>query len=318
MSCFSRHDFVHTIPDERQRLRVTMERFCNGATAILLLSLLMPFAHSSSSEATLSTPPQVTSLKEEMRELLVVFSDLDGTLIHYPQDLLSDDDTASRGRPGNRILKLPPSSTGLEGIISSGTLAKCRDLRAKGIKLVLVSGMRTATLLKRLPYLPRADAYCTEVGGRVFYPTDVLLLPDKGGFVCDPKAYDGAKPADLQSFGLREDLEWRGLMKDKEAASEDGYAGNEVNAEGDVIPVSKRRGILWQFASRLENEGLVVDTKGYSTCFRVNRKHQLDESAKEKFDSLMRGDVPFPPQLATSTNLGCVDFYPVGSGKKNW
>ena len=122
-------------------------------TALLLL--LLPLAYASS-EASLSTSP-VTPTREGMRELVVVFSDLDGTLIHYPEDLSEDEEL---GQPGNRILKLPPSSTGLKGIISSGTLAKCRGLRAKGIKLVLQRGMRTATLLKRLQVALTAAIRC--------------------------------------------------------------------------------------------------------------------------------------------------------------
>jgi hypothetical protein len=92
-------------------------------------------------------------------DILIVFSDLDGTLIHYPANMPN----YSESHSGNRILELPPSATGLKGVISSRTLSRCRDLRKAGIKLVLVSGMRTSTLLKRLPYLPKADAYCTEV-----------------------------------------------------------------------------------------------------------------------------------------------------------
>jgi hypothetical protein len=39
---------------------------------------------------------------------------------------------------------------------------------------VLLTGARTATLLQRLPYLPAADAYVAENGGRIFYPDQTL------------------------------------------------------------------------------------------------------------------------------------------------
>ena len=39
---------------------------------------------------------------------------------------------------------------------------------------VLLTGARTATLLQRLPFLPSADAYCAENGGRIFYPDQTL------------------------------------------------------------------------------------------------------------------------------------------------
>ena len=39
---------------------------------------------------------------------------------------------------------------------------------------VLITGARTATLLQRLPFLPSADAYVAENGGRIFYPDQTL------------------------------------------------------------------------------------------------------------------------------------------------
>ena len=63
----------------------------------------------------------------------------------------------------SEILKLPPSSTGMRGVISGRTLSLTQDIRKKGVKMILVSGMRASTLFSRLPYLPRADAYAVEV-----------------------------------------------------------------------------------------------------------------------------------------------------------
>lgn len=101
-------------------------------------------------EATMATEDPSPSDKE----IHIVFSDIDGTLVHYPAE------NNLEMEEGNRILQLPPSATGMRGITSSRTFVYCRELRREQ-KLVLISGMRTATLLKRLPYLPRADAYCT-------------------------------------------------------------------------------------------------------------------------------------------------------------
>jgi hypothetical protein len=152
-----------------------------------------------------------------------------------------------------------------------------------------------------------------QAGGRIFYPAE-----SNYGVLCKPVEYDGAQPNDLVPFGLREDMNWRRLMERKEAAGKEGYAGNEISTrQGEVSPVSERTGVLWEFASRLEEEGIVIDSKSYSACFRVNRKHQTGE-AKVKFDKLLQGDIAHPPELATSTNLGCIDYYPVDSGKKNW
>ncbi|KAL3915588.1 MAG: hypothetical protein SGARI_008152 [Bacillariaceae sp.] len=86
--------------------------------------------------------------------------------------------------------------------------------------------------------------------------------------------------------------------------------------EEDVVPVHDRKGALWDFARILQDQhGLILDTTSYSTCFRVNKKHQSAES--NSFATLMQGDLSVPPGLDVSTNLGCVDIYPAASGKRN-
>lgn len=119
---------------------------------VLLASEIFLFVEGSSAPETLAPPRETTMATDSA--IRVVFSDVDGTLVHYPEEQEKEEER-------NRILKLPPSATGMQGIISSRTLAYCRDLRQNNQKLVLISGMRTTTLLKRLPFLPRADAYCT-------------------------------------------------------------------------------------------------------------------------------------------------------------
>lgn len=309
---------------------------------VYLLSLLLLHSHSLMSvEASSSTSETIAPPREQMtdasptRTIRVVFSDVDGTLVHYHEEKEQED---------NRFLKLPPSATGMQGIISSQTLVYCRELRQTQ-KLVLISGMRTSTLLKRLPYLPRADAYCTcrhmsfddislllsvcvfidklsssfaihitgsEAGGRIFYPSEPNTS-DGNSFT--PAPFDGCTPSDLTPFGLVEDLEWRRRMQRIDAAGMQGY-GDSLGSEAKV-PVQERNGLLWEYARTLTSMGYVLDTKGYSTCFRINRKQQTTIS-EDEFGALLSGKVPRPAGLGTSTNLGCVDFYPVESGKKNW
>ena len=268
----------------------------------------------------------------------IIFSDIDGSLIHYPKQPPSEDDQ------DNRIISLPPSATGMQGVISSKTLLLCRDLRdKKGVKLVLVTGARTSTLLNRLPYLPKADAYCTESGGRIFYPTNVDCCHGEEGsqFTYTPVEYSGSDiEIDLHPFGLREDMTWRKRMEVGGAGTE-AYNGNEVlsnrcdgvseddecllelyeSIQGfpiveDEVPINQRPGHLWDFANQLvKMEGFVLDTKSYSTCFRVNKKHQTNG----KFDALLNGEIAHPEMtIGKSTNLGCIDFFPAISGKQNW
>jgi hydroxymethylpyrimidine pyrophosphatase-like HAD family hydrolase len=47
-------------------------------------------------------------------------------------------------------------------------------LRAAGLRFVIITGARLSTLLMRLPYLPAADAFVCESGGRIFYPGNAL------------------------------------------------------------------------------------------------------------------------------------------------
>lgn len=117
-------------------------------------------------EAASSKPATIVNSMTSKRsgEILLIFSDLDGTLIHYPEKIPEDSD---------KILKLPTSSTGMKGIISSKTLTRAQEVRERGSKFILVSGMRASTLFKRLPYLPRADAYAVEVR-KIFAYLDLI------------------------------------------------------------------------------------------------------------------------------------------------
>jgi hypothetical protein len=203
------------------------------------------------------------------------------------------------------------------GVISSKTLRQCQEIRLQGVKLVLISGMRTSTLLKRLPCLPKADAYCCEAGGRIFYP--ITSNDNNSDPLVTPEPFDDALSTALEGFGLVEDLDWRREMSRIDTAGKDGFASNElvVDSQTNPIPIADREGSLWAFARQLLADGYALDTKGYATCFRVNRKQQAAGS-EQRFDQLVDGIIPCPPTLSTSTNLGCVDFYPNVSGKRHW
>lgn len=285
---------------------------------------------STPSGGTSSSAACIDSMQElETASIRVIFSDVDGTLVHYPKvsaSAVHEDDDNDEG-----ILHLPPSATGTRGIISCRTLRLCREIRCQQqqqqeglVRLVLVSGMRTSTLLQRLPYLPRADAYCSEGGSRIFYP--VTSTSREGGrrpmHRVEPVPFEGATAEDVQPFYIEEDEKWR--QRIVAAVGDDGFRGNEIGpargGEGDGSkPVRDRKGPLWDFANHLASLGYVVDATGYAACFRINRKHQ---PATVDFDSLLRRDGPsafaVPPELGTSTNLGCVDVYSAMSGKKNW
>jgi len=271
---------------------------------LLLLLFLAAFCSFSVVHAsdTISLSPPVTSVSKTMvedylrdKDIKVVFSDVDGTLIHYPDQIMVDE------KDDEDRIWLPPSSTGMRGVISKRTFVLCQSLREeKGVKLVLVSGMRSSTLIQRLPFLPKADAYCSEGGGRIFYP----MKDDVGN-----------------GYALKEDLSWRKTMEALDAAGSDGYGpsvgdfkDNVIQSAEDVIsniPIFERKGILWEFASSLKRKGWNIDYKGYATSFRIKFTADSEGTMDELLDLI-------PRELSCSVNLGMSDVYPKNSGKKNW
>lgn len=296
-------DQVQRLPFERDLISLResfspMRAFTVIGTSLLSACLIF----SSFPSATTSTPPNPA-----MPEY-IVFSDVDGTLVHYPRNNLHEQPSAHAITSSNELIYLPPSKTGTRGFISERTLELCHQLRTGGnasspsssesntkVPLVLISGMRTTTLLQRLSYLPRADAYVSESGGRIFYP---VALDHVDNIVTDGDA----------SFGLVEDLEWRNRISKLDAAGSDGF---------NNVPIQQRQGKLWKYASELMQRGYVLDTSGYATAFRINKKMQ-STSAQNVFDTLLRTiRSEIPKELGHSTNLGCIDVYPRMSGKKN-
>ena len=221
---------------------------------------------------------------------MAVFSDIDGTLVHYPPaHHVMQQDT-------NDLLYLPPSKTGQRGVISFKTLRLCQQLRNEGVPFVLVTGARSTTLFQRLPYLPRADAYVSESGGRIFYPNSSINDKVDGmvdGVFVHPQPYEGCPSSHLEPFTLVEDLLWRNEISNLDCAGTDGYSILAPRAGSDgfstltpPLPIDQRSGKLWNHARSLQKKGFFLDSSGYATAFRVNRKHQEDDVAST-FDEFL-------------------------------
>lgn len=147
------------------------------------------------------------------------------------------------------------------GRVSLESLKLAARIRSSGARLVLVTGTRYSTFASRLPYLPRADAYCIEDGGRIFYPKETVT--DKG------EAEDGGSDGGEESAvgdpsltghapsALREDLAWRAKME-----SITGGVSQDDKAPED------RAGPLWDLYRKIVAEGFEVDTKSYYTMLR--------------------------------------------------
>ncbi|KAL3770200.1 hypothetical protein ACHAWU_009140 [Discostella pseudostelligera] len=291
----------------------------------------------------------------------IVFSDVDGTLVHYPTHLPKPNDdnglVSTNEEKASTLLHLPPSQTGSRGVISTQTLLLCHRLRhglsiidgdddkkndnsnifdddvindankVPRVPLVLISGMRTSTLFKRLPYLPRSDAYVCESGGRIFYPRPIMNNLNENdsianGYVNDlvvqPVSFQGMPLGYDTPFILVEDMNWREQISRLDAAGSDGYVNN--------ISIEHRRGKLWDYARTIiDNKNnnnnnnnnnavdkYVIDADGYATAFRI--RYRQNTSGTSSSSLLLP---PLPDGLACSTNLGCVDIYPTMSGKRN-
>lgn len=127
-----------------------------------------------------------------------------------------------------------------------------------------------------------------------------------------PQRNDDAK--DVKPFRLVEDLEWREKMEIYTGKFQSDNPGS-TEATSNEIPIVERDGSLWKFARFLMESGFVLDTKGYSSCFRVNMKQQ--NLPEDRFQALLDGRIKIETGLASSVNLSCVDIYPSTSGKKN-
>lgn len=221
----------------------------------------------------------------------ICFADIDGTLVHFPDKLTSWGEVTQPSVLPNcflwveretgrrhKVLKLPPSSTGTAGMISIRTLSKLAQLRHEGAMLVLITGARTATLLQRLPFLPSADAYVAENGGRIFYPDQTL-----------PTA-----------MPLMEDTKWRKFHNPA--------AGSNLQEE---MKPEDRKGTLWDFYRQLVAQGWTPDVYSYTTSFRLKAYgSKTDEDVK----AAMKG---IPEGLIWAFNLGHADVFPATSGKEN-
>jgi hydroxymethylpyrimidine pyrophosphatase-like HAD family hydrolase len=226
-----------------------------------------------------------------MSSFKLLFSDLDGTCVHYQDGdafkVEADDSLGDKrlvraqfqsDERWTSALLLPASTSGAQGIISLRTIELYASLRAMGRKVILISGCRYSTLIQRLPYLPAADAYVCESGGRIFYPDTSL-----------PTA-----------MALKEDTEWRN--RHNKVAGTSPPDDKKISEEFIGLPS------LWVEYKLLKQAGLALDRHNYSTSFRVRVPR---EEWQEQYASKLL------PHLAFAENLGAVDIYPETSGKKN-
>lgn len=215
-----------------------------------------------------------------------IFSDLDGTLVHFPawfeeygSTITSrdpDGKTAIVRSPSGeeRVCRLLPSSTMGDGLVSERTIALVDELRRRGILFCVVTAARKSTLLERYPMLPAADAAVCETGSRIFRGS-----LDNQDYVW-PKRFE--------------------------------HITGSLDRELDV---RLRPEPLWQFFRKLESEvpGLKCDSRSYYGCFRVDTKG--DSGVEAALRACIADGLP--PEVNWAMNLGKFDFFPASSGKGN-
>lgn len=244
---------------------------CRNATG-LSMSILQP------------PPPKMHS-----PSAAVVFSDVDGTLVHYPKHFSEYADIVSTNEDeGTAVIRYKEtedereclamvSKTGGTSYISKRTLDLVAQLRRLDVTFVIITGARASTYEKRRPRLPVADFEFYENGGRKL----------RNGKL-DPEWSDAF-------------VDIVGHIPDREAISP------------IMPPYSERKGILWRLYEKLLSDGWNIDANDYTTNIRVDVARS-EGKTPEDFASLIESHVK-PNNLSSSFNLGKADIYPAASGK---
>jgi len=218
----------------------------------------------------------------------VLFSDLDGTLVHYPKEfeeyaeVLDENETSARIRyreSGEERVCVPLTSmTGGKSYISQKTIDLVAELRGLGVLFVIITGARSSTYEKRRDFLPKADYEFFENGSRM---------------IADGKV---------------------------ESAWTEGFAKEVGDYDlSEIVPTTlpeaaERKGSLWTLFRELAAQGWKLDGRDYFANFRVDvaksegKTHEDFVAVAQKLPGL---------GLKSSFNLGKADIYPAGSGKAN-
>lgn len=227
----------------------------------------------------------------------VTFSDLDGTLVHYPKefssyaDIVHTDDSTDRVVIEYKDSKIRrtcialPSKTGGIGYISERTHDLVKQLRnLPNTRFVIITGARASTYAGRRLLLPTSDFEFFENGGR--------------------KLIDGHL-----------DHSWSDQFQ---------QSVGDIPHVADLSPTAEmkepveRDGKLWDLYRTLKAQHWYLDADDYTTNFRINIK-KSEGKTPEQFLNLIRNELDIKTNygLDSSFNLGKADIYPLKSGKAN-
>ncbi|CAE7813016.1 unnamed protein product [Symbiodinium sp. CCMP2456] len=201
-----------------------------------------------------------------LRAVRAIFSDIDGTLVHYAHVLersgysLNGADSDKDGGLAEFIHKptgvtIPvlkvPSTTLSGGYISKKTLDLVADLRARGVIFCLLTGARTRTFMKRheTRTIPFPDFGVCEGGGKIF------------------TFHESTGAAELDESWIQQFAH---------------IAGDWQQLDTDPL---ERQGLLWDCFREMHKAGYNLDAVSLSTGFYVDvrtvRKQKLDEDGQQ-------------------------------------
>ncbi|KAF6000388.1 hypothetical protein F1559_000470 [Cyanidiococcus yangmingshanensis] len=270
---------------------------------------------------------------------LTLFSDIDGTLVHYRDQLDAsvkvEPDLEDRGRVNliydtvPRIVvpcRVLPTLTSGCGYLSERTVALIDALRAHSVFVALLTGARSSTLYRRLSLLPQVDAIAWENGGRLVWRAESAYVEDRG-WAHLLEQWTGPHP-----FYPSDESLVSSNATTKKAAGVPSSDTEPADASAIDAP-------LWRAATQLSTSGWVLDTRAYYTAFRVDVAASLQRGGMEwcrnagessdgaRHDPLseqtihcaakeIRAQVT-PLGLQMALNLGKADVFPLCSGKRN-
>jgi len=222
------------------------------------------------------------------KPIKIIFSDLDGTLVHYPKhfsefvEVVSTKDGHALLRhketKEERVCKVLKSLTGGDAYISHATIELVQKLRDAGCLFVVITGSRSSTYSQRRKLLPKADFELFENGGRCV----------RDGVV---------------------DVEWSSIFD-----AQVGETKSHSQLLLDLPPAEERQGPLWDVYRDLTKQGWKTDARDYLTNFRVDVAKSEGKTAAEFEEYRKRLD---GLKLSCTFNLGKADIYPKMSGKAN-
>ena len=197
------------------------------------------------------------------RRVRIIFSDLDGTLVHFEKHFrghgsvheLGAGTATYRSETGpsagtERNCRLLPTSTMGAGLFSERSAQLIAALRKAGVVFVYISGARRSTMLERIPLLAPADFAVAETGGRMYVTAG---------------SNSSTQLPPLETA-------WTQRIEAACGPIEDTAAGG---GGGAPPPVAERQGALWEWCRELQRRGVQCDTRSYTCCFRVDCKKPL-------------------------------------------